>query len=122
MESKNLSINNWKKFKNIQENNIPGKKGLYVLRLNERFGRLKGSSDILYIGWSENLRHRLWDNYKTGTGGGTTQRVHNYLKKKDYSERVEIGWEVGVPRDKEKRLLKQYEQEHHELPPWNRQR
>ena len=39
------------------------KVGVYVFRLNRRFGRLKGESDILYVGHTENLEHRFIDNY-----------------------------------------------------------
>src|SRR5271157_5977741 len=37
----------------------PNKRGIYVMRSNRAFGRVRGKSDVVYIGSSTNLKHRL---------------------------------------------------------------
>jgi len=104
---------------------IPHKTGLYVFRFTTgNFGRLAGESDIVYIGSSEDLNERIVTNYLKGQGGETTKRIHLHLIERGYIERIDVSFAV-LPtaqegRETEKELLKQYEADHHELPPWNR--
>ena len=98
--------------------------GVYVFRLDRCFGRLHGESDILYIGSNERsgtLYHRFIDNYLGGRGGMTTQRIHHNLLERGYKTKVMVSWFVTHDFGLERTLLKRYEEEHHELPPWNRQ-
>ena len=124
MNSKDLEkygFKNWIPFTNISLVDIPRKSGAYILRLNRSFGRLVGESDILYIGSTFNLNQRFIENYLGGRGGETTQRIHNYLIEKGYMDKVEVSWILTKDYSRiEKKLREQYEEEHHELPPWNR--
>ena len=105
------------------KNIVPPQAGVYIFRLKWSFGRLRERSDILYIGSSENLYDRIVWNYLERHGGKTTQRIHNYLFKKGYLKDVEVSWVItNSYNELESKLLGIYEEEHHELPPWNRQR
>lgn len=96
----------------------PRRPGVYVFRLTNRsFGRLRGSSDVLYIGAT------------TKSKGGLQQRLND---PRDWLSRVlsevgpvEVGWiELKSPweaRVKEAEVLKRYLHDHVELPPFNRQ-
>jgi len=124
---KKLGFNRWVKISQIQKNKdiVPKKPATYVFRLNKTIPRLKGNSDILYIGSTGNLRERIYGNYVKGQGGPTTKRIRYMLFKKGYIDRVEISWKTLTTRNEskklEKELLEKYEKGHHELPPWNRQ-
>ena len=114
---------NWYKLTDIRLGEItpPSEPGTYVLRLNRSFGRLRGQSDILYIGSTSNIYHRIIENYLEGRGGKTTQRIRYYIFDREYLELIEISWvTTDNPKQLEEELLKKYEEEHHELPPWNR--
>jgi len=104
---------------------FPSQPGLYVFRHKNQFGRLKGETDILYIGSCKStLRQRLKFYIKPGPTQFTSQRLHQFLNMEDYHN-VEIAWSIH-PEDSVRRieneLLDLFVQEHHELPPWNRQR
>ncbi len=114
---------NWYRLRDISSGEItpPSESGVYVLRLNRSFGRLKGESDILYIGSTSDIYQRIVENYLEGRGGKTTQRIRYYIFDREYLELIEISWVTSInPKQLEEELLKKYEEEHHELPPWNR--
>ena len=114
---KNLSI--LAKNKGTSISPIPG---IYVFKLNKVFGRLQKMSDILYIGSTDNLYRRIYGNYIRGSGGGTTQRIYTYLNNLKYLNKTEVSYiPSNNPKYIEKKLLDEYEKDHHELPPWNRQ-
>lgn len=117
---KKFGFKNWYYFKEIDESEIRNKCGIYIIKLNKIFGRLKGESDILYIGHTTNFKTRFFKNYLNGTGGITTQRIHQYLIKKKYINKTMISWIFTKNYDLEGELRDKYEEEHHELPPWNR--
>lgn len=126
MDSKDLEkfgFKEWIAFSELPNKQVPDESGVYILRLNKKFNRLVGESDILYIGSNPRngtLHFRLIENYLRGRGGKTTQRIHSYLVHKGYKEKVSVSW-VTKKLEMEKKLREQYEQEHHEFPPWNRQ-
>jgi len=96
---------------------------VYIIRLNRKFGRLKGESDILYIGSTGDLHDRIVENFLRGRGGKTTKRIHDYLVHKGYLNVAEVSWVFSENYEElEDKLLKVYEEDHHELPPWNRAR
>ena len=102
---------------------IPCRSGVYVFRLDRSFGRLVGESDILYIGSNARggtLYDRFMKNYLRGTGGRTTRRIHGYLFNRGYIGKAEVSWIATEDVQLEKDLLEQYEEQHHEIPPWNR--
>ena len=122
---KEYGFKKWHKLTHIKEErvNVSESSGVYILRLNRKFKRLQGESDILYIGCTGNLRERIVENHINGRGGKTTKRIHKYLFAKGYAESVEVSWILldDVSKDaREKMLLEEYKEQHHELPPWNR--
>jgi len=96
--------------------------GVYVIKSKISLQRRVGKSDILYIGSSDNLVRRIFGNYLGGVGGGTTQRIHKLLFEEGYLEKTDIGWALTKEfRKLEKDLKMEFEREHRELPPWNKQ-
>ena len=115
----------WRKLSDLKTDmaSIPDQPGTYVLRLNSRLERLRGKSDILYIGCTEkSIRKRIRRHLK-GMGKKTAWRIHQNLMDRGYLDHVEASWVISSreeARELEKRLLKGYEKDHEELPPWNR--
>jgi hypothetical protein len=99
----------------------PKQRGIYMFRLArcKFFGRLKGETDILYIGSAENkrgLRGRLGQYLHPGPTQWTTKRICEMAKKYD----MEIGWCLcGEAGNLELELLHRYNEDHDELPPFN---
>ncbi len=93
--------------------------GVYVFRLKggTTFGRLKGTSDILYIGQTENaLRNRIRQYLHPGPTQWTNKRVNEFMNR----YLLEFAWaKDGNPRAKEHELLRSYLRDHDELPPLN---
>lgn len=126
MDSKQVSqickgISGWHPFNKETVKSAPGQHGIYIFRMaqSKRFGRLKGESDILYIGstkGSRGLRGRLQQYFSPGHGQFTNIRIHSMAKKYN----MEIAWcpyaEAG---NLELQLLRRYFEDHDELPPLN---
>lgn len=112
----------WYPFNKQGIKNAPGQPGVYVIRTaqSQRFGRLKGESDILYIGSCEarkGLRQRLQHYLHPGPTQWTNRRVNQLAKK----YQMEVAWCVcDEPRNFEHDLLIRYLKDHDELPPFNR--
>ena len=115
-------IESWRQYENSSVT--------YLVVLDHSIPRLNDSSDILYIGYTENLggeNGRLW-NYRYATeGNGNDFRIREYARRL-----VERGDSVSLrlceqPPDGysshqyEGNLLKKFREEHWELPPWNSQ-
>jgi len=124
-ELKNYGVKLWYKLSDDLGNlkqKIPKEPGVYVFKLNRYLEKVKGKSDILYIGSSKNLQKRIINNYLKGNGGLTTKRIHNYLIKRNYINFVEVGWEITKNyKNLEKKLRNKFDKDHDQLPPWNRQ-
>ena len=126
MDSKQVSqiykgISEWHPFNKETVKSVPGQHGIYIFRMaqSKRFGRLKGESDVLYIGSTEGkhgLRGRLQQYLRPGRTQWTNKRIHAMAKK--YA--MEIAWclweEAG---NLELQLLRRYFEDHDELPPLN---
>lgn len=126
MDSKQVSqickgISEWHPFKKETVKSAPRQHGIYIFRIaqGKRFGRLKGESDIMYIGstkGSRGLRGRLQQYFSPGRTQWTNKRIRAMAKK--YS--MEIAWypyaEAG---NLELQLLRRYFKDHDELPPLN---
>lgn len=119
----NFSFNIWYPFTKISINDAPRKIGTYVIRMRngKPFWRLRGSSDIIYIGKTEGKKgiyERLLAYFrKPGRTNFTNQRIIKMAKKYEF----EISWvQTDKPQDLEMRLLRIYEEDHDELPPLNR--
>ncbi len=120
----NSSVRNsvsWRPFDAEQSFQAPEDNGVYVLRQagGKLFGRLKGASDILYIGSSicqGGLKQRLSHYFHPGPTQWTNLRINSFLSK----YKMEIAWFVcDEPVNLEHSLLKRYLDDHDELPPFN---
>ena len=100
---------------------VPKQYGIYIFRMarNKCFRRLKGESDIFYIGSTEGkqgLRGRLQQYLHPGPTQWTNKRIHEMVKKYD----MEIAWCLcGEAGNLELQLLHRYIEDHDELPPLN---
>jgi len=115
-----FSIANKEKILNI----LPYKKGVYILKYNSLVYRLKGKSDILYIGKTiSGLNYRINFYFNPGPSQETSKRINSYLKNKKFGN-LKISFKVMISKDRtrelEKKLLCRYDNDHEELPPWNR--
>lgn len=145
--TKKLKIKKWVKAeKIIKKEDVPDKPGIYFIKLIDMDRKLDTVSgeptDIIYIGQAagkKGLSGRIFKNYIKGQGinknndkkNGTGKRINRYLfgNDKKYSKLVEFGWKkVTKPKKKEKEYLKnfektqlkKFEEEHDQLPAWNR--
>ena len=110
-------FSNWYQLDDEGRKNAPSRSGTYIIRLKggHVFGRLKGKSDIVYMGSTVNLRRRFYQ-FLHPASQLTNQRINNLAKRYDF----EIAWlENDEPRILEHNLLRQYLGEHDELPPLN---
>ena len=120
MNSKSFKkFKKWHSFNTKTLTSIPDEAGVYLLKYYRKFGRLKGFSDILYIGKSTSgLKSRLSFYFKPGLTQYTSQRVSEFLKG---HSGIQISFvKNSNPRALEKRLIKEYFKYHRELPPLNR--
>jgi excinuclease UvrABC nuclease subunit len=111
----------WYPFNKQIIKNVPEDTGVYIIRKvgGQRFGRLRGESDILYIGSATSqggLKQRLQQYFSPGPTQWTNKRINEFAKK--YS--MEVAWcLLNEPKNFEDELLRQYLKEHDELPPFN---
>jgi hypothetical protein len=106
----------WHILNMLLRDEIPELPGTYILRLAgpKSFGRLRGDSDIIYIGsTTDTLRQRM---DKTLINKRISELTQKYG--------IEIAWCTRPPQsldagDFETSLLESYQQEHEELPPLN---
>jgi|WetSurMetagenome_2_1015567.scaffolds.fasta_scaffold97855_2 hypothetical protein len=114
-------IISWFPFEKQVVSEAPREVGVYILRLAEGklFGRLRGASDILYVGSSTcqgGLRQRLSHYFHPGPSQWTNLRINKYLSK----YKMEVAWfPTSNPLNLEHKLLTQYESDHDEQPPFN---
>ncbi|MDP3993440.1 MAG: hypothetical protein Q8P75_00475 [bacterium] len=123
----------------IINNIVPRESGIYFIHADFQFPRLKGKTDILYIGTSKsNLRKRL------GTFIRGFKMIDKLLKRYDWEEAIKKfqGSRKATPRSwrlsrqlkrqlyftyeicedcrtRENELLYEFEKKHFELPPLN---
>ena len=111
----------WHHFNEESVRSAPKQYGTYIFRMarSKFFGRLKGESDILYIGSTESkhgLRGRLRQYLHPGPTQWTNKRIREMAKKYD----MEIGWCLCEEASNlELQLLHRYIDDHDELPPLN---
>jgi len=120
-------FNNWKDWE-LFENRIDGINGVYAFRLKSEFGRIIGSSSLLYIGKSEqnperNKRPGIWhrlSNYRQ-YNTGASKRLKDIENKFGGKSAIEYSYvRCEHPRDIERELLDNYYSIHMEFPPLNR--
>jgi hypothetical protein len=118
MTSKDLSeYSDWQEWNSEAVRKAPNLPGVYVFRLGEGFGRLKGSSDLVYIGCT------------TSADGTIQRRLSDHLRVGRFRDVQKVG-KLGVCWKKlttaeeaskeEAKLLRTYVSDHIELPPINR--
>jgi predicted GIY-YIG superfamily endonuclease len=93
-----------------------------VFRLaGKAFGRLKGESDLVYIGYTESVKRRL--SYHL-PARADEQKCADRLRNAGRVGALEVAWRshgsVEEARCEEARLLRRYYWDHGELPPVNR--
>lgn len=114
-------LNNWNDYQVAVTDEVPDSPGVYVFCRDSHFGRLSGTSDILYIGKTSERRGlmtRILDyNHPTTPH---EERIRGMLERVGFSH-VRLRWKPTTEYDAEESgLLGQYEAEHWELPPGNR--
>jgi hypothetical protein len=114
-------VSEWHLFNKETVKSASKQSGIYIFRMAQSkcFGRLKGKTDILYIGSTEGkhgLRERLQQYLRPGPTQWTNKRIHAMAKKYD----MEIAWCLcGEASNLELQLLHRYIEDHDELPPLN---
>ncbi len=115
-------LSSWQSLDRQTVKEMPSNTGLYIFRKarGEKFGRLNGQSDIVYIGSAtggSGLKARLHSHLNPGPQQATN------LRSRWLQQRVsmEVSWaEDPDASPMEDVLLKEYVEEHWELPPLNR--
>jgi hypothetical protein len=81
------------------------------------------TGEILKFGKTSCARARLFKNYIGGTGGSTTQRIHDNLFTDSFIEHIDIAWiETATGADaelKEKRFRAAFFKAHGHRPVWD---
>lgn len=130
MTSSDVQVcSNWTAWSQAAAKRAPEKPGVYFLRLGNSLERLKGSSDLLYIGTTEEgkgtVRARLISRFREVlTEGSVGYRLARFANEVP-GACIEFAWRVLASHEDamwdEAQLLKRYEDDHIELPPLNRQ-
>jgi excinuclease UvrABC nuclease subunit len=126
-----LGLASWMRFASDAERivlaGLPTRPGVYVILLRESEQRRRGTSDIAYVGKATNrkgLRGRLSQYFHPGPTQSTNIAMKRRLCEDGCSLRVgfiTVDSAVAATR-LESDMLLQFENEHGELPPYNRQR
>ena len=97
------------------------KAGVYEIRMKDgrKFGRVRGESDIVYIGsTTKSFKSRFRGYMKPGRDQPTNQHVKWFSKKYE----IEVAFlPIEKPRFYESLLIDTYIADHDELPPLNHQ-
>src|SRR5216684_3735267 len=116
----------WHKWSSDAVRKAPDRPGVYAFRLvGNGFGRLKGESDLVYIGCAASkngtVSSRLSDHLPSRADGSN---VAHRLRDAQKMGNLEVAWGIlATPKeaiDEEARLLRKYYGNHLELPPINR--
>jgi hypothetical protein len=107
----------WHLLDKTTQKSAPLYTGIYIMKHIEPFGRLRGTSDILYIGsTTSSIRQRLLGYLNPGPTQRTNIRINKMLQKYN----IRISWhKMDHPKELETQLLEQYYKEHDEQPPFN---
>lgn len=100
---------------------VPDRPGVYQVRVDFTFGRLKGNSSVVSIGSAvPNLRRRLLDQ-RIGNPDRFLSRAEKWLRQAGHTLQFRYATTVDGPtaRNLEAQMLEDYEREHWELPPSN---
>ena len=131
MDSNSLSrkgFERWQDFslkaEAVLSSGLPISNGVYVIRNETPFGRFVGDSDIVYIGSASggsNLRERVLQYFNPGPTQIAIKRINGILHLRPG---LKISYVLKPSADEadalESALLKEYDHQHGELPPANR--
>ena len=118
---------NWEKWSQRTPSNAPRAKGIYVFRLADGrpFGRLRGQSDVIYVGATREGKQTVQGRLKQhATPRGDEKDTGILLARAvQAGYALEISWKTCesdfLAQLEEGMLLDQYERDHLELPPLN---
>lgn len=124
-------ISNWGAFARLAErqllSTLPTSPGVYVIVLAQPEQRRRGASDIAYLGRAGNqngLRGRVRQYFHPGPTQGTNIAMRQRIWAPGCA--LQLGFAATdttvMARRLESDLMLQFEKEHGELPPYNRQR
>ncbi len=89
---------------------------VYVFKSERPIPRLKGYSNILYIG---ETKHDAWNRYNVERDTNNFWHVYQYTIEKYGSIHIDV-YKTEKHKETEKNFLDQYFKKHKELPPFNR--
>ena len=120
MDGIKIRFDGWVPFDDILDY-ADKKAGVYEIRMKDgrKFGRVRGESDIVYIGsTTKSFKSRFRGYMKPGRDQPTNQHVKWFSKKYE----IEVAFLlIGKPRLYESLLIDTYIADHDELPPLNHQ-
>ena len=109
-------FNRWYVLANLSYSDMPQNNDsgfVYILRR-------RSNREILYIGSTDELYHRLFINYIGGRRRKKTKRIHNELMNNLEANTVEVSWnEYPDQILSEKKLVGEYLARYGCLPVWN---
>jgi len=108
---------------------LPKKPGAYAIRKKTMFNRLRGETDIVYFGSAiaeRGIHERIRQYYHPGLTQFTAKRINTILDQLPDLELTFVDCSTksnpkNSARQIERELLRLFEQDHLELPPFNRQ-
>lgn len=107
--------------RNTIENQVPRKPGAYIFFQSEEYPRYRGSTNVLKIGMSKtDLREEITNHFQRHTVSNRLSRIRNRPE-----IRVTVAFAidaVGNTAENEGKLLREFEDEHWDLPILNSQR
>lgn len=112
-----ISFKEWYPFNEALEH-APTEKGVYCMRFKANICRVKGESDIAYIGsTNRTLKYRFMGYLHPSKTQRTNTRINLFAK----THELEVSFLAATPPSLyENLLLDKYYSEHDELPPLNR--
>ena len=117
MSDKKLRFENWHPFESSLKY-ATKENGVYCIRLQKAICRVKGKSDIAYIG---SATHEFKTRFRGYMKPGPTQRTNKRVKGFSEKYKLEVSFLVtNKPKYYEGLLLEAYLADHDELPPLNR--
>lgn len=101
----------------------PRELGVYFLRLKDgkMVGRIRGETDSVYVGSSQNLHDRLYQYTHPEPSQWTNKKIYQFVK--EFGHDLEFYWRREEDKNKaeseEQNLLNAFEKDRHEKPSLN---
>lgn len=90
--------------------------GIYLIHFETTFSRLRGKTDVLYIGRAKDLRKRLM----TFFGKGKRKALCRFTRLQELGHQLYFSIEeCGDYKTREVERIRKFEEDHLELPPLN---